>query len=186
MSTEGVILDVGCGPTKEPGAVGIDQFSLQGVDVVCDLNADWPLQSAVFEQVVFRHSINHLSDLGHALTEAERVSRRGGKVKIIAPHFSSDNIFTDPTVKFFTGYRTMEYYCTNTTIRYRYYASTTLKLVYRRIHLYKSRPNGWIDRTVNALVWPLETVINRFPRIYEKFFCFIVRANEIVYVMEVA
>ena len=134
---------------------------------------------------MFRHSNNHLQDLKHALSEAERVTKSGGKIHVIAPHFSSDNIFTDPTVKFFTGYRTVEYYCTNTTIRYRYYAATRLKLIYRRIHLYKSSPEGRVQKLLDGVVWPLEALINRFPRIYEKFFCFIIRANEVVYVMEV-
>ncbi|MGA7802795.1 MAG: methyltransferase domain-containing protein [Gammaproteobacteria bacterium] len=185
MSVGGLTLDVGCGPAKEAGAVGIDQFALEGVDVVCNLDKGWPLRSAVCDRVVFRHSINHLRDLRVVLQEAERVTKPGGTVHIIAPHFSSDNIFTDPTVKFFTGYRTMDYYCVNTATRYRYYASTRLELIYRRIHLYKSTPQGRKQEILNKLVFPLEAVINRFPRIYEKFFCFMLRANEVVYVLKV-
>lgn len=185
VSESSAVLDVGCGPAKEQGAVGIDQFPLPDVDVVCDLNRAWPLDSNRFDRVVFRHSINHLNDLRFALAEAERVAKRGATIEIIAPHFSSDNIFTDPTVKFFTGYRTMDYYCRNGNTRYKYYASTNLEMIYRRIYLYKSNPIGIKQKVLNALVSPFELLINLTPRIYEKFICFIIRANEIVYVLKV-
>lgn len=45
-----VILDVGCGPNKTPGAVGIDALPLEGVDVVHNLNQfPYPFESNHFE-----------------------------------------------------------------------------------------------------------------------------------------
>jgi SAM-dependent methyltransferase len=178
-------LDVGCGTNKQPGSVGVDQFDLPGVDKVCNLNERWPFADNEFEGVLFRHSINHLDDFGKTLAEAARVTRSGGRVKIFAPHFSSDNIFTDPTVKFFLGYRSVNYYCDNIDFTYRYYAKAEFDLVSRRIYFYKPEPKGFKQKCFSCVAWPFDFLANLFPRIYEKYFCFIFRANELVFELKV-
>lgn len=178
------ILDVGCGPAKQSGAFGIDRINLPGVDLTCDLNEAWPIADGAFDRVVFRHSIVHLLSLEHALREARRVVRHGGLVEIISPHFSSDNAFTDPTMHFSTGWRTMDYYCVNGSMIYGYYGRLGLLIRARRIYIYRAEPKTTLHRVLAALVLPLEALINAMPRIYEKFLCFIVRGNEIRYVLE--
>lgn len=178
------VLDVGCGLSKEQGAIGMDQFALPGVDIVCDLNGRWPIEDASFDHIVFRHSIVHLRSLEHALREARRVVRNGGAIEIISPHFSSDNAFTDPTMRFTTGWRTMDFYCANGSTIYGYYGQLGLRLRDRRIYLYRAELKNACHRLTAALVWPMEALINAMPRIYEKFFCFFVRGNEIRYLLE--
>jgi SAM-dependent methyltransferase len=180
----GRILDVGCGPVKESGAFGVDRINLPGVDLVCDLNGSWPLADGTFDRVVFRHSIVHLASLEHALREARRVVRQGGLVEIISPHFSSDNAFTDPTMRFSTGWRTMDYYCANGSMIYGYYGRLGLLIRDRRIYIYRAEPKTALQRIFSMLVWPVEVLVNAMPRIYEKFLCFVVRGNEIRYVLE--
>lgn len=178
------VLDVGCGPAKQPGAVGVDRFALPGVDVVCDLDARWPFEDGSFDHVVFRHSIIHLNSLEAALREARRVVRKGGTIEIISPHFSSDNAFTDPTMNFSTGYRTMDFYCANGSTAYGYYGQLGLCIRERRIYLYRAELKSGRHRIVAALIWPLEALVNAFPRVYEKFLCFVIRGNEIRFVLE--
>lgn len=178
------VLDVGCGPSKEPGAVGVDQFDLPGVDVVCDLNERWPFLDASFDCVVFRHSICHLNSLEATLREARRVCRLGGTIEILSPHFSSDNAFTDPTMKFSTGYRTMDYYCVNGSMVYGYYGQIGLRIISREIYLYRAEPKGGRQKVVGAMIWPINRIINIFPRLYEKFLCFMIRGNEIRFTLE--
>ena len=173
------VLDVGCGPAKQSGATGIDQFALPGVDVVADLNEDWPLADATFDRVVFRHSIVHLRSLEHALREARRVLVPGGQIEIVSPHFSSDNAFTDPTINFATGWRTMDYYCANGSMMYGYYGQLGLRIRERRIYLYRAELKNARHKVAAALIWPFEALINAMPRIYEKFLCFVIRGNEI-------
>jgi len=177
-------LDVGCGPAKQAGATGIDQFELPGVDIVADLNQHWPLDDGSFDRVVFRHSIVHLMSLEHALREARRVLVSGGEIEIISPHFSSDNAFTDPTMNFFTGWRTLDYYCANGSMIYGYYGQLGLRIRERRIYLYRAEPKSSRQRAIAAAAWPFEAFINALPRFYEKFFCFVFRANEIRYLLE--
>lgn len=177
-------LDVGCGDAKAQNAFGIDQFPLDNVDLVCDLNKNWPIESDKYDRVLFRHSISHLDSFGHALSEAARVAKKNGVIEIIAPHFSSDNAFTDTTSKFFLGFRSVNYYCTNTKSNYKYYSELKLFLLKRHIYFYHSSPNNWKQKTLNALFFPLEFLANLFPRFYEKFLCFIFRANEVVFELQ--
>ncbi len=178
------LLDIGCGRSKAPGSYGVDQFQLPGVDLVCNLNEQWPLDDASFDHVVFRHSIVHLNSLEHALREARRVLRKGGTVEIVSPHFSSDNAFTDPTMNFSTGWRTLDFYCSNGATLYGYYGQTGLRLKHKRIHLYRSKIHGVVQHTAAALFWPVEFIINLMPRVYEKYLCFLIRGNEVRYILE--
>ncbi|MFM9829162.1 MAG: methyltransferase domain-containing protein [Sphingomonas sp.] len=178
------VLDVGCGPSKMPGAIGVDRFDLPGVDVVCDLNERWPFEDARFGHIIFRHSIVHLRSLEAALREARRVCQTGGRIEIISPHFSSDNAFTDPTMTFSTGYRTMDYYCENGSMGYGYYGQLGLRIVGRRIYLYRATPKTSRQRAIATLLWPADALVNAMPRLYEKFWCFVVRATEIRFVLE--
>lgn len=178
------VLDVGCGKAKREGAFGIDQFSLAGVDLVCDLNQPWPLEDGRFDHVIFRHSIVHLESLEHALREARRVVRKGGTIEVISPHFSSDNAFTDPTMRFSTGWRTLDYYCSNGSMGYGYYGQVGLRIADRRIYLYRCELRNRRQQIVALCLRPLEALVNAGPRLYEKFFCFILRGNEIRFLLE--
>lgn len=183
------ILDVGCGKNKYPGAIGIDRFALTGVDIVCDLNIlPWPIEENSCDLIMFRHSINHLNNLIDIMDEVHRISRSGALVEIIAPHFSSDNIFTDPTVKYFLGIRSMDYFATTVSklaMTYSFYSEVKFSIEHKRIHLYKSELKTKQDKIINFIIYPLEQMVNMFPRIYEKFFCFILRANELRFVLKV-
>ena len=57
-------LDIGCGPHKLNGAVGIDLRPLPGVDLVQDLDQHpWALPANQYDFIRCQHVIEHLSDL---------------------------------------------------------------------------------------------------------------------------
>lgn len=94
----GEVLDLGCGATKTPGAFGVDLRPLPGVDLAHDLNVrPWPLANDRFEAVVCNHVLEHLDEPAGVMAEIHRVARRGARVKIVTPHFSSLNSWEDPT-----------------------------------------------------------------------------------------
>src|SRR5436190_1707390 len=54
-------LDIGCGGSKTPGAVGIDILPAPGVDIVHDLNKlPWPLEPNRFDAIVCSHVLGEL------------------------------------------------------------------------------------------------------------------------------
>lgn len=183
------VLDVGCGKNKEKDSIGIDKYSLPGVDIVCDLNHfPGPIEENYFDKVIFRHSINHLNNLLDVMNEVHRISKRDAEIIIIAPHFSSDNIFTDPTIKFFMGIRTMDFF-TNAegelSKRFGYYSQSKFSIQSKKILFFKKDLHSRRDKLLNILFKPLDFIFNRIPRFYEKYLAFIIRANEINFVLKV-
>lgn len=97
-------LDLGCGPNKQPGFTGVDQFALPGVDVVCNLGkAKWPWDNDSVEEVHCSHFLEHLTNLNgkwervHFFNELHRVLKVGGKCSLIIPHWNSNRYYGDPT-----------------------------------------------------------------------------------------
>jgi SAM-dependent methyltransferase len=188
VNEEGAIgarLDVGCGPRKLPGFVGIDVLEIAGVDIVHDLNLrPWPFADSAFQHVVCRHSLSHFDDLVVTMEELHRITAPGGVIEIVAPHFSSDNHFTDVTHRHSFGYRSMDYFCENGVFPYRYSAKANFNLEEARISFVQAK--AFDVEKANPFRWVgLEWMINRFPRFYEHFFAFILRANEVYFRLKV-
>lgn len=179
------VLDVGCGTTKFKGALGVDCIQLPGVDVVANLNmTPWPFEDNSFDRVIFKHSISHFDDIVKTMEELHRICRPGATVDIIAPHFSSDNFFTDPTHKVSLGYRSMNYFCVDVPDwKYKY---SKADFVLRHKHIgfseYKIDFNlfEYSKRKSVLKIIGFEYLVNKFPRLYEKFLTSLFPAN-IVY-----
>jgi predicted SAM-dependent methyltransferase len=179
-------LDVGCGRDKFPGAVGADLIALPGVDVVFDMNQPWPFLSGSFQRILCKHSLEHASDLVAVMREIHRVASRGAVVEIIAPHFASDNFFSDPTHRVPFGYRTMNYFAADLDFQWNYYTTERFRIVARRISFRSEAFEGLRSNKKNPARWfGLEALVNRFPRIYERFFAFTVPASEVYFRLEV-
>lgn len=97
----GIKLDIGCGPNKKPGFIGVDQYSFPGVDVVTDLNKAWPWEDNSVEEASSSHCLEHFDAMErvHFLNELYRVLKPGAKATIAVPHWASCRAYGDPTHK---------------------------------------------------------------------------------------
>lgn len=181
------VLDVGCGPYKVPGTLGIDHTPAPGVDVVYDLNrVPWPFAASTFDRAICRHSLAHLENVVQAIEELHRILRPGGVLEIVTPHFSSDNAFTDITSRWFFGSRSMDYFCPNRKLSSYRYSSAEFELLEVRISFLQAvvfAPDR--HRTNPFKILGVEAVINRFSRFYEHFLAFLLRANDVYYRLRV-
>jgi len=92
------ILDVGCGWNKTPGAVGMDSNPKTHADVIHDLGAiPYPFADNEFDEIVCRHVIEHVPDVMALVSELHRITRPGGRITIVTPHYSNPDWPTDPT-----------------------------------------------------------------------------------------
>jgi predicted SAM-dependent methyltransferase len=83
---EGRVLDVGCGRRKIAGAIGVDRFAVEGVDVVQDLDTfPYPFKSDTFREIHARHVIEHVRSVSCFLDELHRVLSRSGRLIITTP-----------------------------------------------------------------------------------------------------
>ena len=91
------ILDIGCGRDKLPGAVGLDQMSLPGVDVVSDLNERLPFEDEEFEIVHSNQVLEHVPNMIGLVEEIHRVLVPNGLMIAHVPYFRSSWAAVDPT-----------------------------------------------------------------------------------------
>jgi SAM-dependent methyltransferase len=100
-------LDIGCGPNKREGFVGVDQYDMPNVDVVLNVVEKgengtfkrWPWEDNSVDEIHTSHFIEHLTALEriHFVNEAYRVLKPGGSVTIITPHWASNRAYGDLT-----------------------------------------------------------------------------------------
>jgi SAM-dependent methyltransferase len=92
------ILDVGCGQNKFPGAIGIDANPRTQADIIHDLGVfPYPFRDDEFDEVISRHVIEHVPDVLGFVNELHRITKPGGRLKIVTPHYSNPDWATDPT-----------------------------------------------------------------------------------------
>jgi SAM-dependent methyltransferase len=92
------ILDVGCGTNKYEGAIGLDNNPRTGADVIHDLGeVPYPFADDEFDLVVSRHAIEHVPDVMKFIEELYRITRHGGRIRLVTPHYTNPDWATDPT-----------------------------------------------------------------------------------------
>jgi len=92
------ILDVGCGQQKYPGSIGIDMNPDTAADVLCHLDrGSLPFRDNAFDEVRATHLIEHVDNIIHTVEEFHRVTRAGGIIVLITPHYTDYTSFRDPT-----------------------------------------------------------------------------------------
>lgn len=92
------VLDIGCGANKVPGAVGMDMNPRTAADVIHDLDhLPYPFADNEFDQVIGRHVIEHVQNPMAVMGELHRITRPGGIVKLLAPHWTNPDFATDLT-----------------------------------------------------------------------------------------
>ena len=93
-------LDIGCGKNKKEGYIGIDQFPMEGVDLVLDIRKEkLPYEDNEVDEVHASHFLEHLTaeERVSMLNEIYRVLKPGGTVTIITPHWASNRAYGDFT-----------------------------------------------------------------------------------------
>lgn len=172
-----MILDVGCGKNKYPGAIGIDSNPNTAADVICDLNrVPYPFSDSRFDQIRVTHVIEHVTDIIATMEELHRLARPGGRILLETPHYTDFSSFCDPTHR---------WHLTSFSFRYfgrrhggfGYYSRARLRE--RRVRVKLLRLWKWLG---------FEFAVNHslaFRRFWEYYLCFVVRGKAILFDLEV-
>ncbi len=177
------ILDVGCGWNKTPGAIGIDSNPRAHADIIHDLGVvPYPLPENEFDEIICRHLIEHVPDVLALVTELYRIAKPGGRITVIAPHYSNPDFATDPTHR-----NHLNSYSFNCFIEERqlfpFYTDVKLK----PIRTYVTLANLWRALGIQALVnldqrWPAFRFTRKF---WEFYLCNVIRGKELRFKFEV-
>ena len=61
LNLPGKKLDLGCGPVKLPGHIGIDKITMKKVDVICDIETKYlPFRDECFDVVYSSNTLEHI------------------------------------------------------------------------------------------------------------------------------
>jgi ubiquinone/menaquinone biosynthesis C-methylase UbiE len=180
-----VILDIGCGPSKLNGSIGIDFLPYKGVDLVgdaCTILREFPDNSV--DYLYTKHFLEHVNDLDSLVSEFCRVLKDESQAKIIVPHFSNPYFYSDPTHKRHFGLYSFCYYSFSDHLFKRkvptYMCDLNFYLI--NVDLHFQTPKGNLVRS--ALKKVIQIFVNRSSfskEIYEELFCYLFPCYEVVY-----
>lgn len=93
------ILDIGCGKSKYPGSIGIDNNKKSNADIFFDIERGIPFPSNQFDLIYTSHTLEHIDPkkLVFILEEMWRVTKPHGKIIFIGPHFTGSGAAANPT-----------------------------------------------------------------------------------------
>ena len=172
-----MILDVGCGRNKYPGAIGIDRNRDTAADVICDLDrVPYPFASDRFDQIRVIHVIEHVADVIATMEELHRLSRPGGRIVVETPHYTDFSSFCDPTHRWHLNSFSFRYFGDRNG-GFGYYSRARLRE--RRVQVKLLRLWRWLG---------FEWAVNHsmaFRRFWEHYLCFLIRGKAIVFEFEV-
>lgn len=116
-----MIIDLGCGRNKQPGAIGVDNVNLEGVDVVHDLSLiPYPFSDNCADEIILSHVIEHfyVDDINNILKETYRILNDKGVATISVPHAMSVAFNSDPTHKTRFTFETFYYFSSHHAFSY--------------------------------------------------------------------
>ncbi len=92
------VLDLGCGPSKLPGAIGLDIHPGSQADVLADFEQGFlPFADESFDHIECSHVIEHVRNPVRLMEECWRVLKLGGTLRIKTPHYTHWTSWGDPT-----------------------------------------------------------------------------------------
>lgn len=177
------VLDVGCGINKYEGAIGLDNNPRTAADVIHDLgDVPYPFADDEFDLVVSSHSIEHVPDVMAFVEELYRITKNGGRIKIVTPHYTNPDWATDPTHRNHFNCYSFNSFMPERQV-FDFYTDVKLKPV----RTYVSLANLWRSLGIEFLV-NLDRKSSRFRftrKFWEYYLSFIFRGKELHFEFEV-
>jgi len=124
-----ILLDLGCGSKKRDGYIGLDKVSLNGVDIVADLESGIPLEDNSVDGVSSTHFFEHINNIITLFKEIYRVCKNGSIIEFTVPYFTSIGAFQDPTHVRFFNENTLLYFTINQPQASEYNIKTNFKIL---------------------------------------------------------
>ena len=157
-------LNLGCGLDIKKGFVNVD-IGYFNQEIRHDLNVfPYPFKDKTFTYVLMNHSIEHLKEPVKVMQEIHRVCKKGARIDIVVPYFSSPNMWSDPTHETCFNWHTFERF-------------SGFKILKRELFFLSNIKSKHRSRCIDAL-------ININPLLYQRFLCYILPCSELSVLLE--
>ena len=161
---ERLVIELGCGPNKASGVIGVDKFRDKNVDIVADIEEGLPfLPDSSVDELFSKHVLEHIENLGQLIREIYRVLKPGGIHRAIVPHFSNPYFYSDYTHRRFFGLYSFDYFADQGSKLRRkvpgFYNELQFHITRRYLRFYSQRPllnykrrilSKWVNRSSSA------------------------------------
>lgn len=177
------ILDVGCGTNKVEGAIGLDFNPKTGADVIHDLGEfPYPFEDNEFDKIVSRHVVEHVPDVIGFIEELYRITKNGGTIELLTPHYTNPDWNNDPTHRNHFNSYSFNSFNPDTKL-FDFYTDVQLKPVKRNVSLLNLWKTLGIQMLVNAdEKFPTLRFSRKF---WEQYLSYIIRGKELYFEFEV-
>ena len=176
-------LDLGCGPSKKHGCIGVDSIAYEGVDIVADVfDALALLPDHSIAAIYSCQFFEHIHDIQSLLSEIARVVRPGGSLVIRVPHFSNPYYYSDPTHVRHFGLYTFSYLSHSSLFRRQVpsYAENA-DLLLESVSLIFDTPARRSFRSLYKHILNSVFSTHFMMELYEECFCYLLPCSDILY-----
>lgn len=180
-----VIIELGCGPNKSPGAIGIDMLELPGVDITHNLEE--PLSFVpdnCVDELRSSHLLEHVDNLDQLIREIHRILKPKGRHVAVVPHFSNPYYYSDYTHQRFFGLYTFDYFASEETKLKRpvpnFYGTVKFDIVKRHLNF---KSHFTIRNMFKQVIKRLVNINGYTQEYYEEVFCHIIPCSDIKFIM---
>lgn len=178
------IVELGCGPYKTKGAIGVDILELPGVDIVANINQGLPFfEDNSIDLLITNHTLEHIENIDFLIKEIHRTLNKNGVAQIKVPHFSNPYYFSDLTHKCFFGLYTFDYYANPDSQLKRkvptFYNNYSFYILNRKL-IFKS-PYKFRHLFKKHIIQKFFNLSPYFMELYEEYFCYIFPCTEIYF-----
>ncbi|PYP82574.1 MAG: methyltransferase type 11 [Blastocatellia bacterium AA13] len=177
------VLDIGCGTNKHSGSIGLDVNPRTAADIIHDLDdLPYPFDDDRFDQIVGNHVIEHVNNPMGVMCELHRITRHGGLIKLLVPHWTNPDFASDLTHRNHLNSYSFRTFIDGSAV-FPFYASVRFNQLSVRVTLLKFWRRFGFQILIN--------LDHRFPRLrfirkfWEHYLNALVRAKEIYFVLEV-
>ncbi len=177
------ILDVGCGANKTEGAIGLDNNPRTNADIIHDLGEiPYPFADSEFDLCVSNHVVEHVPDVMAFIGELHRITKPGGRIKLLTPHYTNPDWANDPTHRNHINSYTFNTFLAGRQV-FDFYTNVELK----PISCYVSLAGVWRAIGIEFLVnldtkMPSARFLRKF---WEQYLSYILRGKELRFEFEV-
>lgn len=173
-----MILDLGCGSKKRPGAIGVDFNPASGADVIHDLDVfPYPFETSTADEIYLDNVLEHLADVVATLEEIYRIGKPGCLVRIDVPYFRSRWAAVDPTHRHAFAVDSLGYFDPSHPFfnQYRY---SSARFAVQQVLFNERFPSGGVRGLVARAA-------NRWPERYEQHLSPILPLDELTFLLRV-
>lgn len=170
-----MIVEIGCGPQKKKGRIGIDKIDLPNVDIVADLEQGLAfLPDNSVDEIHCRSVLEHIENFENLIRDIVRVLKNTGRAHIFVPHFSNPYYYSDYTHKRHFGLYSFYYFVDKELQLKRkvpgFYTDIRINIISQRL-VFKSP--FWLRRKIKKLFGMLFNCHRFLQEFYEENLCYI-------------